>query len=462
MYSFEGFLKYIEKLGGELEKNLSDVGISRDPEVVHQCRVAIRRLRGILGLFQCDPLLLEEIKELASALGPLRDIEVQLGFLKKLDLPIKERRSIMTRKLLQWEIERLRASDLHLNFSSGEFTGRVSRSVGRKGVSPYGIYKTLVKRSKRVAETLDEDPFENYHALRIALKKVRYLLEAVEVVENRFQKSIDHLKEFQDYLGMIPDMEVWILELSSSEELPVLKEALQRKKEEMIWKFDSVKNRIYNIIEEVLNISASLVTGKKESSSQELLSLVSSPEDKKKTVEQLAFRLSPDPKHSKRVADKCKAIFSALQKKTLLKEEDLEILFYAALLHDIGHYLGGSEHHKHSYNLIRSFSCLPLNLPEREKVAIIARNHRKKPSFPSDFLSSKETERVRLLSGILRCADGMELESYEYMEDFTLTASSDALIFTGKPVSSILHERFEKKSSYLAEVLGIEIVYREL
>lgn len=461
MYSFEGFSKYIEKLGVELEKNLAAAGISRDPEVVHRCRVAIRRLRGILGLFQCDPALLDEVKELASNLGPLRDIEVQLEFLKRVDLPVRERKSIMTSKLLEWEIERLRVSGLRLNFSSGVFIKKVSKSIGKGRISQYKIYKNLVKRSERVVESLSQDPFENYHIVRISLKKVRYLLEAVEVVEKRFRQPIDHLKEFQDCLGVIHDMEVWLQEPSPGDELPHLKEILQEEKREKVCKFNGFKEEIYKVLEEALNISASLATGEGESYSQELLSLVSSPEEKRKVSEDLASRLSPDPGHSRRVADKCKTIFSVLKEGTALRDEDLDPLSCAALLHDIGHYIGGDEHHKDSYTLIKNSSCLPLNISEREKIAIIARNHRKKPEFNTGLLSGGEVERLKLLSGILRCADGMEVESSEYVDNFTLTYSDNALTFKGTPITPALQERFKRKSSYLSKLLGAEIEYIE-
>ncbi len=458
MYSFKGFFKYLEKQGGELEKNLKEAGISRDPEVVHRCRVAIRRLRGILGLFQCEASLTQEIKELAQTLGPLRDIEVQLDFLRGIDLPLNERCSIFRSKLLEWEMERLRVSGLTPAFSSAKFLKRVSQGVGRRRVSHYRIYKSLVKRSRRVVEDLAQEPFENYHLVRIDLKKVRYLLEAVEVVEPAFKEPIDRLKKFQDSLGEIHDMAVWLQELSDREDLPILKALLQERMQERMQEFNKVRGGVYNLLEDILNTSAALTTDK-DFYSQELLSLISSHEEKWKAAEALALRLSPDPSHIQRVAHKCRTIYSALKDRLELTEEDLHHLYCAALLHDIGHYIGEEEHHRESYNLIRSSSCLPLNISEREKIAILARNHRKKPDFTTDLLSRGEVERLKPLAGILRCADGMELESYEYVNNLTLASSEDTLTFRGDPISPILQERFRRKSSYLSKLLSLEIEY---
>ncbi|GLI56315.1 hypothetical protein PM10SUCC1_18290 [Propionigenium maris DSM 9537] len=461
MYSFKGFFKYLEKQGRELEKNLMEVGISRDPEVVHRCRVAIRRLRATLGLFQCDPTLLDEIKDVAQTLGPLRDIEVQLEFLRKAELPLREKKSILQEKLLKLEIERLRISGLNLTLSSAEFLNRVSQGVGRRKISPYKIYKNLVKRSRRVVENLSQEPFENYHRVRIDLKKIRYLLEAVEVVEGSFKDPIDHLKKFQDSLGEIHDMVVWLQEISGREDLPALRKTLQEKRNLSMKEFNEVRGNLYNLLENILNTSAALVTGKKPHS-QELLSLVSSPKEKEEAAEALALHLSPDPSHIQRVANKCRTLYSVLKERVKLTEEDLHHLYCAALLHDIGHYLGGEEHHRDSYTLIVNSSCLPLNISEREAVAILARNHRKKPDFTTNLLNKREVERLKPLSGILRCADGMEMESYEYVGNFTLTSSEGTLTFRGGQISPLLQDRFRRKSSYLAEVLGLKIKYIEV
>lgn len=458
MYSFKGFFKYLEKQGRELEKNLKEAGISRDPEVVHRCRVAIRRLRATLGLFQCDPNLLDEIRGVAQTLGPLRDIEVQLEFLRKAELPLREKRSFLQEKLLKWEIERLRISGLNLTFSSAEFLNRVSHGVGRRKISPYRIYKNLVKRSRRVVEDLSQEPFENYHRVRIGLKKIRYLLEAVEVVEGSFKDTIDRLKKFQDSLGEIHDMVIWLQEISQREDLPVLRDLLEEKRNLQMKEFNEVRASLYNLLEDILNTSAALVTGK-NFSPQELLSLVSSTEEKEKAAEALALNLSPDPSHAQRVAHKCRTLYSALKDRLELTVEDLLHLYCAALLHDIGHYMGGEEHHRDSYTLIVNSSCLPLNILDREKVALLARNHRKKPDFTTDLLSKKEVERLKPLAGILRCADGMELESYEYVGTFTLTSSEDTLTFRGGQITPLLQDRFRRKSSYLAEALGVEIEY---
>jgi hypothetical protein len=294
--------------------------------------------------------------------------------------------------------------------------------------------------------------------VRIDLKKIRYLLEAVEVVEGSFKDPIDHLKKFQDSLGETHDMVVWLQEISLREDLPALRKSLQEKRNLCMKEFNEVRDNLYNLLEDILNTSAALVTGK-NFSSQELLSLVSSTEEKEKAAEALALNLSPDPSHAQRVAHKCRTLYSALKERLQLTEEDLYYLYYAALLHDIGHYLGGEDHHRDSYTLIVNSSCLPLNISEREKVALLARNHRKKPDFTTDLLSKKEVERLRPLSSILRCADGTELESYEYVGTFTLTFSEDTLTFRGGPISPLLQDRFRRKSSYLAEVLGLKIEY---
>lgn len=54
-----------------------------------------------------------------------------------------------------------------------------------------------------------------------------------------------------------------------------------------------------------------------------------------------------------------------------------EYLWAAAMLHNSGHYISHSAHHKHSYYLIRNGGLLGFTEPEVEVIANIARYHRK-------------------------------------------------------------------------------------
>lgn len=58
-------------------------------------------------------------------------------------------------------------------------------------------------------------------------------------------------------------------------------------------------------------------------------------------------------------------------------EEERQLLWAAAVLHNIGHFVNHSSHHKHSYYLIRNDSLLGYTETDIEIIANLARYHRK-------------------------------------------------------------------------------------
>ncbi|MGB7087861.1 MAG: Ppx/GppA phosphatase family protein [Phormidesmis sp.] len=90
-----------------------------------------------------------------------------------------------------------------------------------------------------------------------------------------------------------------------------------------------------------------------------------------------------------------------------------EYLWAAATLHNSGHYIGHSAHHKHSYYLIRNGNLLGFTETEIEIIANIARYHRKsQPKRRHDSynnLPSKQARKiVDQLGAILRVAVALD------------------------------------------------------
>ncbi|MBV9389873.1 MAG: Ppx/GppA family phosphatase [Chroococcidiopsidaceae cyanobacterium CP_BM_ER_R8_30] len=93
--------------------------------------------------------------------------------------------------------------------------------------------------------------------------------------------------------------------------------------------------------------------------------------------------------------------------------EARELLWAAAILHNCGHYIGHSAHHKHSYYLIRNGELLGYSETEIEIIANLARYHRKSPPKkkhdPYRNLPSKEyRQMVEQLSALLRLAVALD------------------------------------------------------
>jgi len=131
-----------------------------------------------------------------------------------------------------------------------------------------------------------------------------------------------------------------------------------------------------------------------------------------KSVINLAKLCNFDKEHSQQVTKLALRIFDFLKLKFELDENAKEYLEAASILHDIGYHIAHSQHHKHSYYLIRNTELLGFTDNEIEIIANIARYHRK--SHPKakhegyNKLNTKEQDLVKKLSGILRVADGLD------------------------------------------------------
>lgn len=130
------------------------------------------------------------------------------------------------------------------------------------------------------------------------------------------------------------------------------------------------------------------------------------------TVMRIGGMYNFDEAHGRKVADLALTMYDALSDIHRLDERSREHLEAAALLHDVGYYISHSSHHKHSYYLIRNSEALGFTNEEIALIANVARYHRKShpkirhPEFAE--LRPSDQRRVRILSAILRLADGLD------------------------------------------------------
>jgi len=108
----------------------------KSPERVHDMRVATRRLRAAMEVFEpCFPRkrfrkALKEVKALADALGTRRDLDVEVEFLGKFDSEAKASdREGIAALLTALREERLRANDDLAPFVAAERLERLRRRL---------------------------------------------------------------------------------------------------------------------------------------------------------------------------------------------------------------------------------------------------------------------------------------------------------------------------------------------
>ncbi|MCE7008493.1 CHAD domain-containing protein [Kibdelosporangium philippinense] len=203
-----------------------------DPEDLHQMRVTIRRLRAAVnadgaGLGDVAPPLQLELKWLGNALGPVRDLDVQLDRLRTeaagfedneraaverlLSGLVNERKAARRRMLSAMRTKRYAEllTSLAAATASKPISEAVSSDNGKAPAVVSVIYKPYRKLFKAVSALGQDPPDEQLHALRIKGKRLRYAAELVgSAGKEPVKQLIKATKAFQEVLGEHQDAAV--------------------------------------------------------------------------------------------------------------------------------------------------------------------------------------------------------------------------------------------------------------
>ncbi|MGH7729220.1 MAG: HD domain-containing protein, partial [Vulcanimicrobiaceae bacterium] len=129
-------------------------------------------------------------------------------------------------------------------------------------------------------------------------------------------------------------------------------------------------------------------------------------------IHELARRFGERDVHEAHVADLALQLFDGLAATHRFEPADRDLLFAAALLHDIGRAIAASSHHKHGAYIVRNAQLAGWRAEEIELLAALVRYHRKslpKATHPEWANASPAArERIEKLGGILRVADGLD------------------------------------------------------
>ena len=135
---------------------------------------------------------------------------------------------------------------------------------------------------------------------------------------------------------------------------------------------------------------------------------------RQRSVLKIASKYNVDSRYSERIATFALSLFD--QTKGYLHEwgnQERFLLWAASELHNCGHYISHSSHHKHSYYLIRNSGLLGYNETEIEIIANLARYHRKsQPKKKHENFQNLATKEQKLvveqLSPLLRLATSLD------------------------------------------------------
>ncbi len=130
--------------------------------------------------------------------------------------------------------------------------------------------------------------------------------------------------------------------------------------------------------------------------------------------------------HSRHVAQLALELFDSAKALGLhrLSDTSRELLYYAALLHDIGIVIVFTDHNAHSHYLIRNTELLGFTSREIEIMAALAYFHRKRPSRKHQVyldLDEEARDQVRTLAVFLNLAERMDKSHRQVVRAARLT-----------------------------------------
>jgi inorganic triphosphatase YgiF len=191
----------------------------RDPEALHQARVAMRRLRTAFTLFapairksSVKPLR-KDLQAFVAPFGDARNLDVFLATHGH-ELKAKDRRKVVAARAKAYDrlIQTLKAQasrDLLLNLVEWTVSGDWRKRAASAPIESFAARRLNsawknVKRNCGGLRDLDE---RHLHRLRISTKKLRYAVDflAPLYAKKRVRKFGSALEDVQDCLGLIHD-----------------------------------------------------------------------------------------------------------------------------------------------------------------------------------------------------------------------------------------------------------------
>lgn len=231
-----------------------------DPEGVHAMRVASRRLRSALRDFtpflrkRGLPSVQKRLKNLAGALGQVRDLDVALMALEEIEqsapadvspvlkqfIDKRKAERERAREELQAVLDKTQLTQLQADFVAAVETATATQKAkaATTQITYRKMSRTVILDRLKELEKLSADlykPFEvdMLHEMRIAAKRVRY---AVELFQSCWGRSISSYAKraarVQNALGNLHDCDVWIESFGEA-----INEARKQKQDEQVAAF---------------------------------------------------------------------------------------------------------------------------------------------------------------------------------------------------------------------------------
>jgi len=163
--------------------------------------------------------------------------------------------------------------------------------------------------------------------------------------------------------------------------------------------------------------------------------------------------------HSKKVSINALRLIDSLNPYYEFNDAERNLLYYSAILHDIGYFINKENHHKHSKYIILNeplLNNMPNNL--RENLALIASGHGKSIDDTLDFYPHNEKVTILKLVSILRIADALDHKHNLDVSLEQVKIINHILIIQIKgQASKTIIKNIEKKSCLFSDIYDIPL-----
>jgi exopolyphosphatase/guanosine-5'-triphosphate,3'-diphosphate pyrophosphatase len=181
----------------------------------------------------------------------------------------------------------------------------------------------------------------------------------------------------------------------------------------------------------------------------------------------LGERYRYDAPHARQVALLATRLFDELRAEHGLGSRDRLLLEVAALLHDIGIYVGLRGHHKHSQYILSVADIFGLSREDMAVVANVARYHRRaapqKSHLPYMALDSAARVVVNKLAALLRVANALDADHLQKVREVRVLHEDEGFVLEVDGAGDMTLERLAAlaRADQLTDVFGRRVSFRE-
>jgi exopolyphosphatase/guanosine-5'-triphosphate,3'-diphosphate pyrophosphatase len=188
--------------------------------------------------------------------------------------------------------------------------------------------------------------------------------------------------------------------------------------------------------------------------------------DQRNVVREMARRYNVAAGHAEQVAAMGRMLFESLESVHKLPPKLGRLLEAACYLHDIGHFVSDTKHHRHSQYIVANSDLPGFTDRERLFVASLCRYHRKSLPVPGHEglkgLSSSERSDILALVPLLRLADSLDRGHAQRIKNVRAAVDDGtiSLLLVGSDDTDLEAWAAQRTGDYFRQVYGAKLIVR--